>query len=119
MSTINISWLEKKDKLYLKFEFFERFTQNAASKSVDQWKTEVDGKINEGDKYSIIFDTLNMSGFDGDARKIWQEQLKKSKHQVDDIWLISSNGLIKTAAKTMSLLAGYSMKTASNVDDIK
>ena len=60
-----------------------------------------------------------MTGFDTDARRIWQDTMKSHKNQIDVIWLVSDNIFIRGAAKTMGLLTGFPIKVTKSINDIK
>jgi hypothetical protein len=50
---------------------------------------------------------------------MWQATMKEFKPRIGNIWMISTNRFILAAAKTMSILAGFSMKTARSLHVIK
>jgi hypothetical protein len=59
-----------------------------------------------------------MNGFETEARKKWQDAMKKLKPRVENVWIVSENVFIRGAAKTMGLLAGYGVKVCKSIDEV-
>lgn len=102
-------------KTYIQFDFHGYLDHPAAVSGIETWK----GLMKDGSKKDLIFNCEDMSGFDSTSRQMWQATMKEYKPNIGNIWMICSNRFILAAAKTMSLLAGFSMKTARSLDEIR
>ena len=72
-----------------------------------------------GIKNHLIFNCAAMTGFDTEARRVWQDAMNKMKPQIGSIWIVSTNVFILGAARTMGLLTGFNIKTAKLLDKIQ
>lgn len=59
-----------------------------------------------------------MSGFDPKVKNTWQQTLKELSPQINDIWVISTNAVIRLAATTMGMLSRYSIKEVNKESEI-
>lgn len=102
-------------KAFLQFDFKGHLDVESATAAIESWKaySAVTPKTN------IIYNCLEMTGFDSAARKMWQSTMSELKPKTGCIWVISSNAFILGAAKTMGILSGYDIKTAKSLDGIK
>ena len=111
-------WTNINDKLYLKFIFNGHFSENEAKPAIQGWKKEFALKLQPAQKTNIIWDCIGMTGFDPKVKNSWQQTLKELGPQVDDIWVISNNAIIRLAATTMGMLSRYSIKAVNKESDI-
>lgn len=102
-------------KSFLQFDFIGHLDIEAATVAIEAWKL----RAAEQSKLNLIYNCLEMSGFDTAARKLWQATMSELKIKTGSIWVISSNAFILGAAKTMGLLTGYDIKTAKSIENIK
>ena len=70
------------------------------------------------DKITIVWECLNMTGYETQARIQWQETLKELQPQIKDIWLISDSNLIKTGARVMSVFTSLNIHIVDSEEDI-
>jgi hypothetical protein len=59
-----------------------------------------------------------MTGYDTNARLIWQNSIGELKAQISTIWVVSNNSLFTIAAKTMGFISKFTIKTAKSEDEI-
>ena len=102
-------------KPFLQFDFNAHLTVDSANEAIAQWKSHLNGN----QKINLIYNCLEMTGFDSAARKTWQSTMSELKSKTGSIWIISSNAFILGAAKTMGLLSGYDIKVAKSIESIK
>ena len=114
-NAVNLAEIVTNEKTYLQFDFKDHLDSDNAQKAIVQWKD----KMKPGTKRHLIYNCMFMTGFDTSARKTWQTTMGTHKHQIGDIWIISSNVFILGAAKTMGLLTGFAIKVAKTLNDIK
>jgi len=61
---------------------------------------------------------VTMDDYDQEAKKIWIENCKKFRGQIDSIWLISNSMLINMGAKIISLVTYLDVRTVKSEADI-
>jgi len=71
-----------------------------------------DGKVNR------VWDTLNMKGYESEARIMWQQMLKKYKPIIGTVWVITNSTLIKAGLKLLSTFTSYHFKVVKSCHDI-
>jgi hypothetical protein len=102
-------------KSFLQFNFQGHLDLESATEAIEAWRKQ----LTPNQKINLIYNCLEMTGFDTPARKIWQLAMSDLKASTGSIWIISSNAFILGAAKTMGLLSGYDIKVAKNIEGIK
>ena len=73
----------------------------------------------DGKKVTLVFNCDSMTGFDTEARKKWQAELKEHKKSIDEVWVVCGNLFVLSAAKTMGLLSGYSIRVTRSLSQIE
>ncbi|MTI38387.1 hypothetical protein [Fulvivirga lutimaris] len=116
-NSINISQIKLNDKPFLKFDFPEYLDLKIAEEAISNWKTQL-SDFESNNKVDLIFNCMDMSGFDTEARKIWQNTLKELKPQTGQIWVVCENLFILGAAKTMGILSGYQIKVTRSIEKV-
>jgi len=101
----------------LRFIFTGELTADDAEIAVKEWKKLFENLGDE--KLSLIWDCLNMTGFESKARIIWQQALKDHKSNIDTVWLITTSGFIKAGAKLLSTFTKFKMKVVKSEAEIK
>ena len=71
-------------------------------------------KLKPHQKTNIVWDCLGMTGFDPKVKNMWQQTLKELSPQIENIWVISANSIIRLAATTMGMLSRYSIKAVNS-----
>jgi hypothetical protein len=104
-------------KVYLQFDFPSHFDEKMADAAIQQWKSEK-GKALKNGKVDLIFNCTGMTGFDTEARRMWQATLKELKGETGEIWVVCENIFILGAAKTMGILAGFHLKVTRSINEI-
>lgn len=118
MANTELVWIEKNNKPFLKFIFQGHFSEDEAKPALQSWKKEFALKLKPAEKTNIIWDCINMTGFDPKVKSSWQQTLKELSPQIDGIWVISSSSIIRLAATTMGMLSQYSIKAVNNESEI-
>lgn len=112
-------WEEKGGKPFLKFVFIGHLTEEVTRKTVEKWKSDIESKIQPGEKIDLIWNCVKMTGYESKARVIWQDTMKDLFEKTGQIYLVSTNPLFKIAAKTMTLLTKFNLKAVSSEADIE
>ena len=115
LNHVVVSEVSRDGKTFIQFDFHGHLDYAEAVQAIARWKELMTG---DGRK-DLIYNCTDMTGFDSGARKIWQAQLTELKSRIGIIWMISTNRIILTAAKTMALLAGFPMKTARTLEEVR
>ncbi|MCU0430469.1 MAG: hypothetical protein MUF42_10910 [Cytophagaceae bacterium] len=108
--SINLATLYGKKWLW--FVFPAMLEEASAIEAVQHWKEHFNQSLKPGDKANLIFDCSHMKNYDTASRQLWQRTMVEHRANIGDIWIISQNRLILTAAKTMGLLTGFKIKVA-------
>ncbi len=111
---VKVFEVTKNGKPYIQFSFKGHLNIDAAARAITTWKELMD----DAAKKNLIYDCTDMTGFDTDARKLWQATMSDCKKQIGSIWIISSNIFILGAAKTMGVLTGFQIKVAKSPEDV-
>lgn len=116
MDNPTIEWVHKSGELCLKFTFKGFFSGHEATNATSQWGEALSSKPRE--RIIHIWDCLEMDDYDQEAKKIWIENCKKFRVQIDSIWLISNSLLINMGARIISLVTYLDIKTVKSEEDI-
>lgn len=111
-----IEWSSVSNQPCLKFTFRGMFSNEHAEEAVQEWKQMIES--NSDNKIVLVWDCLEMSGYDTEARNLWQETLKELKHRIHTIWLITNSKLIKMGAMVVSVFTSFEIKTVSSEAEI-
>ena len=90
--------------------------ENALS-ATSKWREEI-ATMDSGEKANIICNCLNMTGYDTEARKQWQQTISDLKSQIKCMWIVTDNNLFRIAARTMGLMTNFQIKTAKSESEI-
>lgn len=119
MANTQLVWKTIGEKRFLKFIFNGYLSLEEATPAIAEWRKQFSAEVPEGDKVNIIWDCLEMSGFDPKVKNEWQITLKELSTKIQDIWIISVSPAIRIAALTMGLFSRYKIKTVIKESDIK
>ncbi len=112
-----VQLVEIKGNECVKFTFKGHFTEEDAKYGVGEWNDFFKSAGTE--KVTVIWDAVQMTGFDNNARVVWQKAIKEFKKQIDCIWLIADSKIIRAGAKAMSLFTSFCLKAVKTEDEIK
>ncbi len=101
---------------FLRFTFRDKFLKDHAKNATQEWDEIFEST--HGEKVPIIWDCINMTGYDHKARILWQKEIKKLKKQIDCVWLITDSKIIKAGAKTMSLFTSFKINVIESENQI-
>ncbi|MBS1487770.1 MAG: hypothetical protein JST43_09285 [Bacteroidetes bacterium] len=118
MNSLKVFAVQRENKNYIQFDFEGDLTHRVAQDGIRQWENEM-GKLAEGQKINLLFNCVSMLGFETEARKQWQEIMKKFKPQIENVWVISESIFIRGAARTMGMLTGYNIKSCRSISEVE
>ena len=105
-----------KDEECLKFTFKDKFKEEDAVTAVEEWR-DLFASL-KGEKILLIWDCLEMRGFETKARIAWQQAMKELKDQIDCVWLITNSKIIKAGAKVMSAFTKFTINVVKSENKI-
>ena len=107
---------QKSGRNCLKFTFSGVLEEYNAKAAITKWKHEFRSKPDE--KFTLIWECLDMKGYDSPSRIAWQNAMKELKPQIDTIWLIATLKLIKVGAQIMSVFTSINVKVVESEEQI-
>lgn len=118
MERVTLEWFYRHHKRSLQFNFDGHLDDFSAKTVIAKWKNEIAEKVDENEKVDVIYNCLNMTGFDTSARKAWQNAMLDLKPKLNEVWIISDNSFILAAAKTMGLLTRFKIKVTRSLETV-
>ena len=115
---VKVNWIQINGKKCLNMEINGFLEEKIAFYAVSRWKKEFIAHLESGEKGNVVCNCLNMSGYDTEARKLWQQTISDLKFQIECMWIITDNALFTIAAKTMGLMTKFKIKTAKSEAEI-
>lgn len=112
----NIELYDIEGTEYLKFTFRDKLTGKNAKDAAHEWE-EIFSTVNE-EKVPVIWDCINMTGYEHNARIIWQKEIKKLKKKIKCVWLITDSKIITAGAKAMSLFTSFKINVINTEKQI-
>ena len=100
----------------LKFIFKENLSATDALEAIEEWKYLFESAGDE--KITVVWDCIDMTGFENKARIAWQKAIKELKHQIKCVWLVTDSAIIKTGAKLMNKFVSFKLKVVKSVENI-
>ena len=111
-----IELCDKSGKTCLKFTFKGELTERDAINAIDEWQTAFNSIPQE--KITLIWDCLEMTSYESEARILWQDAIKRMKKQIDTIWLISDSNIIKLGARIISIMTSLQISAVDSESKI-
>jgi hypothetical protein len=118
-ASVSVQLIRKNEKLYLQFDFIGHLNEAIAVEAISEWRKKLESLHPPDAKVDLIYNCIFMTGFDTAARKKWQETMKELQPRTNVIWIVSDNIFIIGAAKTMSILTRYTIKSVKSLDEIR
>ncbi len=112
-----IEWKIISDEPCLYFIFTGTLTENDAVLAIGKWKKLISEKNHP--KLKLVYNCLEMDGYDKRARVIWQNTILELKDQIDEIWVIAKSNLIKIGASVMGTFTKFKIRVVESEQDIK
>ena len=100
----------------LRFSFKGSLEEEDAKNAIIEWKRVF--KSNDGEKFILVWDCNQMTGYNPGARIIWQNALIDFKDQITGIWVVSKSTMIRSAAMIISMITKYDIKVVRNESKI-
>jgi len=115
-NNFNIELYDIKNEDCLKFTFDGKFSEEQAISGASEWRQLFDNTGNE--KSILVWDCLDMTGFESNARTVWLKAIKDLKKNIDCVWVISESKIVRAGAKVLSTLSGFKIKTVKSESEI-
>lgn len=113
---VELQFDDRFDLPCLNVKFKGKFTELASVQSTKIWKVVFDKQ--EDSKFIMIWDCLEMTGFEMSARREWLTHLHLLHHQIDRVIVISNSVLIRGSARLMLKLFGFKSEIFDSHHDV-
>ena len=100
--------------LYVRFK--GKFTEFASQQSTTIWKVVFDEQ--QDSKFIMIWDCMDMTGFEMSARREWLKHMHLLHNQIDRVIVISNSVLIRGSARLMLKLFGFDSEIFDSHHDV-
>lgn len=114
---VGIEWKTISGRECLFFKFGPYLTEDSAKIAAERWKDEFNKK--PGKSIVIVWECLDMKGYDKQARIIWQDTMNEYKKRIDGIYIITKSSLISAGAHFMGIFVGIKITGITSVDDLE
>lgn len=104
-------------KNFISFSFYKKLKDSCCIEACKEWK-----KINNANpsiRFVHIWDSRFMTGYEQTARKRWLNELNEMSNQIEEIWLISDNIVIRGAASLMSKFSKHTLRSFRNIGELE
>jgi hypothetical protein len=100
----------------LNFKFVGEFKETDAIEGVEEWR-KMFAPLQDI-KVSMVWDCLEMTGYESKARIVWQKAMKDMRDQIGTVWLISTSKVIKAGAKLISAFTKFKIKVVKTHEEV-
>ena len=112
----HVQWqtIEGQPCLFVDFEgHLDREGAQERLEAIDAALAEREGPI------VMIWEASEMSGYDKDARTLWQEHLVRTKPRLKAIHLVTNSFVIRMGASVVSMFMRYPIRTWASMDAVR
>ena len=107
-----IEWVKIQNRVCLRFRFVDHLYASEAHRAIEEWKRMYARKPDQ--QIVLVWDCLDMTNYDSEARKLWAKALQEMKHQTSEIWVISNSSLVKMGAGIMAMTSQIKTKVVNS-----
>jgi hypothetical protein len=114
---VGIEWKIIAGKPCLLFTFEGHLTDDSAEEAVIKWKDEFSKR--PGLKVFLVWESLEMTGYDKQARIIWQNTILEYKNRIDGIYIITKSKLISAGAHFIGIATGMKVNGVDSFAELE
>lgn len=114
-----IVWKEVNNKKILYFSFKGLLMVEDAERAIEKWNESIEEYTNENTKVILVWDCMHMKNYEAKARVAWQNNLKRNKEIIDQIWLITNSVAIQAGAEIISYFTSFNIKTIKSYAELE
>lgn len=118
VGTVKVEWIKLSGNNCLKISINGLLNEPNAVKATSQWKEEIASSLLPGEKATIICNCQNMTGYEAEARKLYQKTIMDLSNQIGHLWIVTNDSIFKMAAKTMGVMTRFKIKSVNSEADI-
>lgn len=114
---LEIKKIYEKGKNFMLFTFRGKFSEKSCEEGYNKWK-----QINSRyplDTFIHVWDCEQMTGFEQAAKKKWMVAMNEMYDQMEEVWLVADNILIRGAARLMSKFSKHELKAFKNTSEVE
>lgn len=102
-------------KHHLIFTFDGHLTLEVATDLIETWKVVQASALRP---LVHVWEASKMTGYDKEARILWQDTLSKYKGRIGSIYLISDRQVIRLGARVISIVTGIKVRPARTYREV-
>ena len=115
---VKIFWHQVNGVRFLKFVFSDRLIETEAQKAIKIWEQEFAQNVPPDSEIDMIWDCQNMKGYEAKAALAWKNTMQKLSSSIRNIWLITTNPLIKLGANSVTIFLPVNLKVVSREEEV-
>lgn len=100
----------------LEFVFQGHFDKALCESVTQAWTQKFEQ--HPGTEYSLVWNCLEMDGFDIDAKNEWANTLSRFADRIKIIYVVSGSVLIRGAARLMGKFSKYDLQVVKSFDEL-
>ena len=115
-SSPQVAWEDIDGRQCLVVTFSGKLTRADAASAMDIIRAEVEGAA---EPVVMVWEATAMSGYESEARTLWQEGLAELKPGIQAIHLVSESAVIRMGAAVVGMFVGYPITSWSSRADVR
>ncbi|MBN2407738.1 MAG: hypothetical protein JXJ19_08575 [Elusimicrobia bacterium] len=118
MNAVNptIEWKTVEGRSCLYLTFSGKFTYSDGVPAVKKMTGELNSRPG---KSTLIFNCLDMEGYDNKGRIAWQHAMTGLKDRISDVWVITDSSLIRVGVNVLKVFTKFDIEVVKKEEEIK
>ncbi len=112
----SVEWREVDGRRCLAIDFIGKLSAELARTTLAQVRDAFD---EHGDHVTMIWNAARMTGYETDARALWQEGMAELKPRIQAIHLVAESAIIRMGAAVVGMFIQYPIQTWPTLDAIR
>ena len=101
---------------YIKITFGKNLEREAAELAIEKWSEIMTN--NPDQSFPMVWDCSEMREYNTGARSVWQKAMNQFHSQIEIIYLITDNRIIKLGASLMTAFSKHRIKTIRSLSEV-
>jgi hypothetical protein len=111
-----VYWADVDGQQCLAIRFVGSLSVDAARWALDEVRAALRDR---DDKVTMIWDAAEMTGYETEARTLWQEGMAEVKPRIDAIHLVAESAIIRMGAAVVGMFIGYKIHAWPTLDAVR
>jgi hypothetical protein len=112
----NVYWTEIDGQQCLAIRFVGNLSADAARSALDEVRAALRDR---GDKINMVWDAAEMTGYETEARTLWQQGMAELKSRIHAIHLVADSAIIRMGAAVVGMFIGYPIHSWATLDAVR